>query len=183
MITTNDEKLYKRLLNLRSHGIQQDLEKRVHNHGCWYYEMQELGFNYRLTDFQAALGLSQLSRANSGIIRRKEIANNYYNSFQNSKFIKGQSGIIDGHAYHLYVIEVEDRTGLINFLRDLNIFAQVHYIPVHLMPYYKDLGSKKGDYPNSEKYYNHCLSLPMFPTLRDEEQEYVIEQINEFFNG
>ena len=183
MITTNNEELYKRLLMLRSHGIQQDPEKRIHNHGCWYYEMQELGYNYRLTDFQAALGLSQLSRANSGIIRRKEIANNYYNSFQNSKFIKGQSGIIDGHAYHLYVIEVEDRTGLINFLRDLKIFAQVHYIPAHLMPYYKDLGSKKGDYPNSEKYYNHCLSLPMFPTLRDEEQEYVIEQINEFFNG
>ena len=131
MITTNDEELYKRLLMLRSHGIQQDPEKLINNHGCWYYEMQELGHNYRLTDFQAALGLSQLSRANSGIIRRREIANNYYNAFQNSKFIKGQSGVIDGHAYHLYVIEIENRTGLINFLRNLNIFAQVHYIPVH----------------------------------------------------
>jgi dTDP-4-amino-4,6-dideoxygalactose transaminase len=167
---------------LRTHGIQQDPEKLVNNHGCWYYEMQELGYNYRLTDFQAALGLSQLNRANNGIIRRKEIANNYYNAFHNSKFIKGQSGIIDGHAYHLYVIEVENRTGLINYLRDLNIFAQVHYIPVHLMPYYQKLGWKEGDFPNVEKYYKHCLSLPMYPTLTDEEQWHVIDKINIFYN-
>lgn len=182
MITTNNEELYKRLLMLRTHGIQQDPEKLINNHGCWYYEMQELGYNYRLTDFQAALGLSQLKRASSGIIRRKEIASNYYNAFHNSKFIKGQTGIIDGHAYHLYVIEVENRNGLINYLRDLNIFAQVHYIPTHLMPYYQNLGSKKGDFPNTEKYYSHCLSLPMFPTLRDEEIEYVIDKINKFYN-
>jgi len=183
MITTNDEELYKRLLMLRTHGIQQEPEKVLESHGCWYYEMQELGYNYRLTDLQAALGLSQLNRANSGIIRRKEIANNYYNAFKNSKFIKGQSGVVDGHAYHLYVIEVDDRTGLINFLRDLNIFAQVHYIPVHLMPYYQELGSNKGDFPYAENYYNHCLSLPMFPTLTDEEQMYVINKINTFYIG
>ena len=182
MITTNNEELYKRLLMLRTHGIQQDPEKLVNNHGCWYYEMQELGYNYRLTDFQAALGLSQLNRANNGIIRRKEIANNYYNAFHNSKFIKRQSGIIDGHAYHLYVIEVENRTGLINYLRDLNIFAQVHYIPMHLMPYYQNLGYKKGDFPNVENYYKHCLSLPMYPTLTDEEQWHVIDKINVFYN-
>ena len=182
MITTNNEELYKRLLMLRTHGIQQDPEKLINNHGCWYYEMQELGYNYRLTDFQAALGLSQLKRASSGIIRRKEIASNYYNAFHNSKFIKGQTGIIDGHAYHLYVIEVENRNGLINYLRDLNIFAQVHYIPTHLMPYYQNLGSKKGDFPNTEKYYSHCLSLPMFPTLKEKEKEYVIDKINSFYN-
>ena len=182
MITTNNEELYKRLLMLRPHGIQQDPEKLINNHGCWYYEMQELGYNYRLTDFQAAFGLSQLKRASSGIIRRKEIASNYYNAFHNSKFIKGQTGIIDGHAYHLYVIEVENRNGLINYLRDLNIFAQVHYIPTHLMPYYQNLGSKKGDFPNTEKYYSHCLSLPMFPTLKEKEQEYVIDKINSFYN-
>ena len=181
MITTNNEELYKRLLMLRTHGIQQDPEKLVNNHGCWYYEMQELGYNYRLTDFQAALGLSQLNRANNGIIRRKEIANNYYNAFHNSKFIKGQSGIIDGHAYHLYVIEVENRTGLINYLRDLNIFAQVHYIPVHLMPYYQNLGSKKGDFPNVENYYKHCLSLPMYPSLTKNEQIFVIDSIFNFY--
>ena len=181
MITTNNEELYKSLLMLRTHGIQQDQEKLINNHGCWYYEMQELGYNYRLTDFQAALGLSQLKRASSGIIRRKEIANNYYNAFHNSEFIKGQSGIIDGHAYHLYVIEVENRNGLINYLRDLNIFAQVHYIPTHLMPYYQNLGSKKGDFPNAEKYYKHCLSLPMYPRLTKNEQIFVIDSIFNFY--
>jgi UDP-4-amino-4,6-dideoxy-N-acetyl-beta-L-altrosamine transaminase len=182
MITTNDEALYRKLLVLRTHGIQQDPKLVLKNEGCWYYEMQELGYNYRLTDMQAALGSSQLKRADKGIIRRKEIANQYYKAFKDSDFIKGQSGIIEGHAYHLYVIEVENRKELIDYLRKLNIWAQVHYIPAHLMPYYKDLGSKKGDFPNCEKYYNHCLSLPMFPTLRDEEQEYVIDKINAYYN-
>lgn len=180
MITTNDEALYKKLLNLRSHGIQQDPEKRVYQHGVWYYEMQELGYNYRLTDFQAALGSSQLKRANDGMKRRREIASTYFEAFKNCSFIKRQSGVIEGHAYHLYVIEIEDRTGLINFLREQDIFAQVHYIPAHLMPYYRDLGSKDGDMPNAEKYYNHCLSLPMFPTLTNEEQAFVIEKVLSF---
>ncbi len=183
MITTNNEELYKKLLMLRTHGIQQDPEKLINNHGCWYYEMQELGYNYRLTDFQAALGLSQLNRANIGIIRRREIAEKYYNSFKDSDFIKGQSGVIEGHAYHLYVIEVENRTGLLNLLRDLNIFAQVHYIPLHLMPYYQNLGWKKGDFPNVEKYYKHCLSIPVYPSLTDEDQDYVIDVIKTFYNG
>lgn len=183
MITTNDEVLYKKLLGLRTHGIQQDPKLVLKNEGCWYYEMQELGYNYRLTDFQAALGLSQLNRADKGIIRRKEIAHKYYNAFHNSEFIKGQSGIIDGHAYHLYVIEVENRTGLINYLRDANIYAQVHYIPMHLMPYYQKLGWKQGDFPNVEKYYKHCISLPIYPNLTKEEQLFVINSIFKFFDN
>lgn len=183
MITTNDEALYKKLLNLRSHGIQQDPEKRVYQHGVWYYEMQELGYNYRLTDFQAALGLSQLKRADDGLKKRKEIASIYYNAFKDKIFIKGQSGVVEGHAYHLYVIEIEDRIGLINFLREQNIFAQVHYIPAHLMPYYRDFGWKDGDMPTAEEYYNQCISLPMFPTLTGEEQQFVIDKVLEFLNG
>jgi UDP-4-amino-4,6-dideoxy-N-acetyl-beta-L-altrosamine transaminase len=182
MITTNNEVLYKKLLNLRSHGIQQDSEKRVYQHGVWYYEMQELGYNYRLTDFQAALGLSQLKRADEGLKRRKEIAVTYQKAFEKATFIKGQSGIVEGHAYHLYIVEVDDRTGLINYLREQSIFAQVHYIPSHLMPYYRDFGWKDGDMPLSEKYYKHCISLPMFPTLTEEEQQFVIEKINSFYN-
>lgn len=182
MITTNDEELYKKLLILRSHGIQQDPEKRVYNHGVWYYEMQELGYNYRLTDFQAALGLSQLQRADDGLKRRKKIAAEYQKAFQESSFIKGQSGVVEGHAYHLYVVEVEDRTGLINFLREQNILAQVHYIPAHLMPYYRDFGWKEGDMPNAENYYRNCLSLPMYPTLTNEEQNFVIDKINFYYN-
>jgi len=144
-------------------------------------EMQTLGYNYRLTDFQAALGTSQLKRADDGLAKRRQIAKEYNDAFQNKSFIKGQSGVIDGHAYHLYVIEVENRLGLYNYLRSNNIFAQIHYIPCHLMPYYRELGYKEGDLPHAENYYKHCISLPMYPTLTVEEQNYVIEKVNEFF--
>ncbi len=103
MITTNNKNLYERILNLRTHGIQQNSSLKHYDHGVWYYEMQELGFNYRITDIQAALGISQLKRANQGLLRRKEIAQIYQNAFEGKTFIKGQSGIVDGHAYHLYV--------------------------------------------------------------------------------
>ena len=137
MITTNDKKLYKKLQLLRTHGITKDPDSLIENHGGWYYEMQELGFNYRLTDMQAALGISQLKQADARLKRRREIAANYTNAFIDKSFIKGLSGNIEGHGYHLYVIEVEDRKNLYNHLRKNKIFTQVHYIPVHLMPYYK----------------------------------------------
>ena len=181
MITTNDELLYKKILNLRTHGIQQDPNKKIENHGVWYYEMQELGYNYRLTDFQAALGLSQLNRADLGIERRIEIAKKYETAFRNSSYIKNQSGVLKGHAYHLYVIEVDRRSELVNFLREKNIFVQIHYIPAHTMPYYRQYGWKIGDLPIAEKYYTMCLSLPMYPTLTNEEQEFVIDQIRNFY--
>ena len=145
-------------------------------------EMKELGYNYRITDFQAALGISQLKRAKKGLERRREIAAQYEIAFQNKSYIYGQSGLVEGHAYHLYIIEVKNRLGLYNHLRTHNIFAQVHYIPVHLMPYYRKFGSKEGDMPFAEKYYRHCLSLPMYPTLTSNEQKYVIKIINEFYN-
>jgi dTDP-4-amino-4,6-dideoxygalactose transaminase len=144
-------------------------------------EMQELGYNYRLTDFQAALGLSQLKRADEGIIRRREIAKKYHQAFTNFKFIKGQSGEIEGHAYHLYIIEVENRLGLYSFLRENKIYAQIHYIPCHLMPYYRSFGWKEGDLPYSEEYYKACISLPMFPTLKNNEVNYIIDKIIDFY--
>jgi len=142
-----------------------------------------LGYNYRLTDFQAALGLSQLNRADEGIDRRREIAGIYEKAFTGKSFIKGQSQLIEGHAYHLYVIEAENRIGLYNHLRENKIFGQIHYIPCHLMPYYKEQGWKEGDMPVSEQYYKHCISLPMYPTLTNDEQEYVIQTIFDFYNG
>lgn len=196
MITTNDEKLYKKLLELRTHGITrevasfknsvsfatgQEVENGA-NYPGWYMEMQQLGYNYRFTDFQAALGISQLSRADKGIERRRVIAEKYHKSFSNQFFIKGQSGFVDGHAYHLYIIEVPNRVGLYNYLREHKIFAQIHYIPCHLMPYYRDLGWKEYDMSNAEEYYKHCISLPMYPTLTDEEQQFVIETIQNFYN-
>jgi UDP-4-amino-4,6-dideoxy-N-acetyl-beta-L-altrosamine transaminase len=181
MITTNSKTLYDKLLLLRTHGITKDPNLLTENNGGWYYEMQELGYNYRLTDIQAVLGTSQLKRANEGLFRRREIAHNYNEAFKNLTYIKAQSGYVDGHAYHLYIIEVENRLELYNFLKSKNIFTQIHYIPIHLMPYYKKLGHKSGDYPVSEEYYRRCISLPMFPTLTDDEQKYVIAQIISFY--
>ncbi|WP_270595410.1 MULTISPECIES: UDP-4-amino-4,6-dideoxy-N-acetyl-beta-L-altrosamine transaminase [Butyricimonas] len=181
MVTTNDEELYKKLCLYRTHGITKDVALLHENHGGWYYEMQELGFNYRMTDFQAALGVSQLSRANTGLSRRQEIANRYDEAFQDIQGIKipYRAGNVY-HAFHLYVIQVEDRLGLYNYLRANKILAQVHYVPVHLQPYYRELGNKSGDCPVAEEYYKHCLSLPMFPTLTDEEQQYVIDSVLAF---
>jgi UDP-4-amino-4,6-dideoxy-N-acetyl-beta-L-altrosamine transaminase len=190
MITTNNKDLYEKLLMLRTHGITKYEPNYLNSiefaggkdtYPLWYMEMQTLGYNYRITDFQAALGLSQLKRADEGIKRRREIAAKYEISFKDNNFIKGQSGYIEGHAYHLYVLEVEDRLGLYNFLRDNKIYAQIHYIPCHLMPYYKQFGWKEGDMPNAEKYYKGCISLPMYPTLSNEEQVFVIKAINKFY--
>jgi dTDP-4-amino-4,6-dideoxygalactose transaminase len=270
MITTNDERLYKRLLKLRTHGIikdenqftnsiefaigkesvtvgdeliiidggQSDAESSpqithqitANPYPGWYMEMQELGFNYRLTDFQAALGLSQLKRAQQGIVRRREIAAVYKEAFKgipeiidrNYEAGKGEKGTVnskqgteeskqetvnndpftvnrsqltensspltahssqEGHAYHLYIIEVKDRLGLYNYLREQKIFAQIHYIPCHLMPYYRDQGWKEGDLSHAENYYRGCISLPMYPTLTFEEQDYVIHNIKSYYHA
>ena len=198
MITTNNELLYKKLLQLRSHGITKNsndfindvsfangtnkhIDNIEYSFPGWYMEMQELGYNYRLTDFQAALGISQLKRADKGIERRREIACIYKNSFKDKKYILSQSDNIVGHAYHLYIIQIENRKGLYDYLRLNNILCQVHYIPVHTMPYYKSIGYKKGSMPLAEKYYENCLSLPMFPALTSEEQSFVIKTIDEFY--
>ncbi|TAH39133.1 MAG: UDP-4-amino-4,6-dideoxy-N-acetyl-beta-L-altrosamine transaminase [Bacteroidetes bacterium] len=195
MITTNDEELYKKLLVLRTHGITREAEmlensisfaaadESATKYPNWYMEMQELGFNYRLTDFQAALGISQLKRADDGLVRRRIIAEKYAAEFKGKAFVKGQSGLVEGHAYHLYVLEVEDRLGLYNYLRENKIFAQIHYIPCHLMPYYKKFGWKEGDMPNAETYYKRCISLPMFPTLTDADHEFVMAKINAYYHG
>jgi UDP-4-amino-4,6-dideoxy-N-acetyl-beta-L-altrosamine transaminase len=182
MITTNDENLFNKLIKLRTHGITKDPNLMHKNDGGWYYEMQELGYNYRITDFQAALGTSQLTRADEGLTIRKKIAKTYFDAFKNNSHIKRQSGIVEGHAYHLYIIETENRKELYDYLRTKNIFCQVHYIPVHTLPYYKSLGWKDGDFQLAENYYNGCLSLPMYPTLTEQEQTFVINSINSFFN-
>jgi UDP-4-amino-4,6-dideoxy-N-acetyl-beta-L-altrosamine transaminase len=180
MITTNNKELYNQLLLLRTHGITKDPKRMHENHGGWYYEMQELGYNYRLSDINAALGISQLKRADENLQRRKAIAKKYDDAFANTniKLIKPADGF--SHAYHLYVIQVENRKGLYDHLRQHNIFAQVHYIPVYDQPYYKGLGYKKESFLNANAYYEKCLSIPMYPTLTGEEQQFVISRILEF---
>ena len=179
MITTNDETLYKKLMLLRTHGITKEADLLQENHGGWYYEMQELGYNYRLSDLPAALGVTQLSRAQKGLEKRREIAARYDAAFKGMEQIKTPY-YKSGHAFHLYVIQVGDRLGLYNHLKSKNIFAQVHYIPVHTMPYYQKQGFKKGDFPLSEDYYTQCLSLPMFPSITDEELQYTIDSVIEY---
>jgi UDP-4-amino-4,6-dideoxy-N-acetyl-beta-L-altrosamine transaminase len=178
MITTNSKALYDKLILLRTHGITKNPALLHENHGPWYYEMQELGYNYRIPDMLCALGITQLKRADEGLEKRRRIAEKYNAAFAGHPGIRIQDPALQaGHAFHLYIIKTSKRAGLYEALRQKNIFAQVHYIPVHTMPYYRSLGFKKGDLPLAEAYYEECLSIPMFPALLDEEQDFVITTI------
>lgn len=184
-ITTNDSALYKKLLALRSHGIYKD-SKMSKDSGSWFYEMRELGFNYRITDMQCALGLSQLKRIDKFLDRRREVCGIY-----NSRLAE-LSGKIElpydstdvEHAHHLYVIRINfkecgcSRKTLVENLRRSGIFTQVHYIPVYKQPYYKNrynIGSRH--FPNSEKYYEAALSLPLYPGIKNSEVDYVVRAL------
>lgn len=179
-ITTNNKELYDKVSLYRTHGITKDPALLQKNHGGWYYEMQELGYNYRITEFQAALGISQLKRLNWSIKRRNEIAEKYDEAFANTSIRTPFRADNITHAFHLYIIQVENRKALYDYLRVNKIFSQVLYIPAHTMPYYKGLGWKEGDMPVAEEYYSKCLALPMFPSLTDEEQDWVIAKVKEF---
>ncbi len=179
-VTTNNRELYEKLCLYRTHGITRDPEKLIKHDGGWYYEMQELGYNYRFTEFQAALGISQLSRMDWSISRRGEIAKKYDKAFEGTVIKTPFRADNILHAFHLYIIQVDNRKALYDFLRENNIFAQVLYAPAHLMPYYKQFGWKEGDCPVAEEYYTKCLALPMFPSLTNEEQDWVIEKVLEF---
>ena len=180
MLTTNSKELYEKLMLLRAHGITK--ENMEENHGNWYYEMQELGFNYRLTDFQSALGITQLAKNNKGVERRNEISSIYKKAFEGKiKFQDLPEGTYNAH--HLFIIEVENRKELYDFLHSKGILAQIHYVPVHTMPYYKNIGYADASLVHSEKYYSRCISLPMYPTLSNEEQSYVIKNVLEFISN
>lgn len=181
MLVTNREDIYKSASICRTHGITHEASEMEKFDGNWYYEMVELGWNYRITDMQAALGTSQLKRARKNVEKRRELVRKYNEAFKDVKGIKTPFEAADVyHAYHLYIIQVEDRKGLYDFLRSQGIYAQVLYYPLHLMPYYKQFGSKEGDLPVVEEYYKHCLALPMYPTLTNDQQQYVIEKVKEF---
>ena len=180
MLTTNSKELYDKLMLLRTHGITKN--NSGENHGKWYYEMKELGFNYRLTDIQSALGITQLEKNSKGVERRNEIASVYKKAFEGKiKFQALPAGTYNAH--HLFIIETENRKELYDFLHSKGVFVQIHYIPIHTMPYYKKIGYEGADLINSENYYANCISLPMYPTLSNKEQDFVIELINQFFNG
>jgi UDP-4-amino-4,6-dideoxy-N-acetyl-beta-L-altrosamine transaminase len=184
-ITTNNEKLYKKLLLLRNHGITKDQALLKQNSEPWYYEMHCLGFNYRITDIQSALGLSQLNKLDRFVQRRREIVNKYNKAFENIDWLITPYEENPGYAaFHLYVLNIDfdklgiTRKGIMEKLQKNGIGTQVHYIPVHTQPYYKNnFGYNWGDYPVSESYYQKALSLPLYPKMSDEDVEYVIENI------
>ena len=183
-ITTNDKELYNKLLLLRAHGITKYPKECSQYPGPWYYEMQELGFNYRLTDIQAALGISQLKKLNNFIKLRRNIVKKYNHAFSllpNVIIPYENTNVFS--AFHLYVLQIDfakigkTRKQVIEELDKKGIGTQVHYIPVHLQPYYKKpFGYKKGDFPIAEKYYDKCLSLPLYPKMTSSEVAYVIKE-------
>jgi UDP-4-amino-4,6-dideoxy-N-acetyl-beta-L-altrosamine transaminase len=186
MITTNSKKLYEKLLSLRSHGMVREEEKLINkNDGPWYHEMQELGFNYRITDFQCALGISQLFRIDEFAVRRQEIAEKYLEEFSEIEEIECLDLVENNtNAYHLFVIRTknkETRGKLFEYLKEQEIFCQVHYIPVYQHPYYEKLGYEKGICPQAESFYEKIISIPIYPELKDEEQEKVIKEIKRFY--
>ena len=180
MLTTNNKELYESAKLLRTHGITK--EDMQDNHGGWYYEMKRLGFNYRLTDIQASLGITQLAKNEAGVVSRNEIADVYKKAFEGKlKFQALPEGTYNAH--HLFIIEVENRLALYDFLRTKNIFAQIHYIPLHTLPYYKAIGYGGADLTQAENYYSRCISLPMYPTLTEDEQQFVIDQVLSFIDA
>lgn len=193
-ILTNNPVLYEKLVLLRSHGITKKSEKFVHRDmafsadsvpNTWYYEMQELGFNYRITDMQCALGLSQMEKVDFFIARRRTIAASYNKAFENMRRIKVPvEPQTMKSAWHLYVLQMDyerlgkSRCSIMNELSRNGIGTQVHYIPVHLQPYYRSkFGFREGDYPLAEEYYGRALSLPLYPKMLDGDVEKVITVI------
>lgn len=178
-ILTNRQDVYKELLRLRTHGITKDPAQMTENHGPWYYQMLDLGFNYRITDFQCALGLSQIRHLDRWLQRRREIAQEYSAALAEVEEITTPYVSPDvEHAYHLYVVQVPNRKLVFERLRAYGIGTQVHYIPVHIQPYYRQhLGYKPGDFPNAEAYYWRAISLPLFPEMTEADVRHVIQAI------
>lgn len=180
MILTNREDLYEKLKRLRSHGITRDARfMRGEPDGPWYYQQIDLGFNYRMTDIQAALGTSQLTRLDEFVQRRHELAARYQNLLADLPLTLPWQHPDTRSAYHLYVIRLQlDRISkshrqVFEELRQAGIGVNLHYIPVHLQPYYHQLGFRPGDFPEAEKYYGEAISLPLYPGLDEADQDNV----------
>ena len=183
-ITTNDRRLYERLCQLRTHGVTRDPKRLISkNEGPWYYEMQELGYNYRLTDIQASIGIEQLKKLDRFVVRRREIADKYRNAFAGLNEIRmPEENRECRHVYHLFVIRlrgalIKRRREIFNRLRKQGIGVQVHYIPIPSQPYYRKLGYHGEACPKAQAYYRSAISLPMYPGLRDADVKFVIKTV------
>jgi UDP-4-amino-4,6-dideoxy-N-acetyl-beta-L-altrosamine transaminase len=176
IVTTDSEDLYKKMMIFRTHGITRDQEILNENHGPWYYEQQHLGYNYRLTDVQSALGTSQMSKIDDFITRRREIVKQYNDAFKDIKEITTPfEADFSNSGWHIYVIKVKPelltvtRKEIFEALQAENIGVNVHYLPVYLHPYYRDLGYAKGLCHNAEELYENMITLPLFPSMSNED--------------
>lgn len=178
MIMTNSDELYQRLSLFRTHGITRNDSLMTQNEGDWYYQQLELGYNYRITDIQCALGISQMNKLNSFIKRRKEIVKRYNEAFANIDGIVTPFQKEDcNSSWHLYVIQVNNRKAVFDELRAAGIGVNVHYIPVYTFPYYQNNGYRDVHCKNAERLYERLISIPMYSSLSVEEQSYVIEHV------
>ncbi|PMP92164.1 MAG: UDP-4-amino-4,6-dideoxy-N-acetyl-beta-L-altrosamine transaminase [Hydrogenobaculum sp.] len=187
-VLTNDEGLYEKLIMFRTHGITKNKSNFINKkEGPWYYEMHYLGYNYRMTDIQAALGISQLKKLDSFVKRRREIANIYNEAFKNNPYfdipVEREYAY---HSYHLYAIRLKDRyknkkSEIFNALKEEGLGVQVHYIPIYHQPFYRSLGYKDLYLAKAESFYEKEISLPIFPAMTDEDVDYVISKVFEVF--
>jgi len=191
MITTSNKEYYERLKLFRTHGITKDKDKLLNYDGPWYYEMQELGYNYRLTDFQCALGISQLKKIDKIIQGRRKIVKKYNSEFKNMPELKipeiNPAG--SNSAWHIYMIQLNlkrikvGRREIFEALRAENIGVNVHYIPIHLQPYYKKrFGYRHGDFPRAENYYSRAITLPIFPKMSEKDVDNVVSAVTKIIN-
>lgn len=187
MAVTNDDRLAEKMALFRSHGITRDPALMTHaSDGPWYYQQIALGYNYRMTDLQAALGVSQMQRLNHYIARRHDIATRYNQELSKLPLTLPTQATYGHSAYHLYVIRLDldaiaplTHAQLFQSLRDRGILVNLHYIPVHTQPYYQAMGFRWGDFPQAEAYYKNAISIPMYPTMSDDGQTQVIQALHE----
>lgn len=190
MAVTNSDQLASQMALLRSHGITRDVEHMTHAaDGPWYYQQIGLGFNYRMTEMQAALGVSQMERLDAYVSRRHELARRYDQLLQSLPVTIPLQHDDSYSGLHLYVIRLQlqkiDKTHreVFDLLREHGIGVNLHYIPVHTQPYYQRMGFKQGDFPQSEKYYSEAISLPMYQTLSDDQQDQVVSVLQKVLNA
>ena len=191
MITTNSKELYNKLIDFRTHGITKNDANYINeSHGAWYYEQQSLGYNYRITDIQSALGIEQLKKSDKFLQRRRKIAQKYNDAFKNLTGVKTpyQKSNVKS-SWHIYVLQLEldklkyGRKKVFEKLCDENLGVNVHYIPVYYHPYYQNLGYQNGECVNAEWLYERIITIPLYPKMSDEQVEKVIYRIKDVINN
>ena len=190
MLLTNDEELYNKLKLYRSHGVTRDPSLMTHeSDGPWYYQQVELGFNYRMTDIQAALGYSQMAKLDAFVERRRELAARYDKLLKDLPLVTPYQSPDTNSSWHLYVVRLDrdavkkSKVQIFNEMREKGVALNVHYIPVHTQPYYEQLGHRPEECPEALKYYDEAFTLPLYFSLRDAQQDYVVDCLREVLHG